>query len=338
MYRVKRLFLDIDQKAYYDWCELLRRSELKSDEQVDFTVGIYDGDRLIATGSLFQNILKCIAVCKDYQSENLLTKILQVLINRLHEFDCYHYFLYTKLQTAPFFKNMGFSEIARTEHLVFMEQGYPDFTDYLEKIKQEKRQIENAAGIVMKADPFTKGHLHLVETAARLSEIVYLFVVSDRHTKFPSLDRLQLVKKGTAHLPNVVVLPTDSYMVSRATFPTYFLQGTSEESHARIQAELDATIFKEKIAPVLSIKTRFVGEEPFSRVTEIYNESMQKVFANDIKLQIIPRKKVNGTVISATRVRQCFENRDFLTIKELVPLSTYEYLVSLLEQPVLVHN
>ena len=41
----------------------------------------------------------------------------------------------------------------------------------------------------------------------------------------------------------------------------------------------------------------------------------------------IKRKEMGAQVISASRVRKCLENKDFEGIRELVPETTYEYLV-----------
>ena len=41
----------------------------------------------------------------------------------------------------------------------------------------------------------------------------------------------------------------------------------------------------------------------------------------------IPRKQSNDEVISASRVRKLLEERVFAAIKELVPESTFKYLV-----------
>ena len=57
------------QKA---WETLLAACSLKSDEPVDRTVLIWDGDRLAATGSRQRNVLKCIAVDPAYQGEGLM--------------------------------------------------------------------------------------------------------------------------------------------------------------------------------------------------------------------------------------------------------------------------
>ena len=114
--------------------------------------------------------------------------------------------------------------------------------------------------------------------------------------------------------------------MSSATFPSYFLKDQAVESIARVQATLDATLFKERIAPALQIKTRFVGEEPLSPVTEVYNESMREIFSDTLALTVVPRIELDGQVISATRVRKALKEDDFQTIKKLVPPTTYNYL------------
>ena len=46
-----------------------------------------------------------------------------------------------------------------------------------------------------------------------------------------------------------------------------------------------------------------------------------------IEVMEIKRKEMGAQVISASRVRKCLENKDFEGIRELVPETTYEYLV-----------
>ena len=73
----------------------------------------------------------------------------------------------------------------------------------------------------MNANPFTKGHQYLVEKAKKV-HIVYVFVLSEDKSLFSKEARFAMVQKGVAHLPNVTVPITEDYLVSSATFPTYF--------------------------------------------------------------------------------------------------------------------
>ena len=82
------------------------------------------------------------------------------------------------------------------------------------------------------------------------------------------------------------------------------------------------------IAKILNIKVRNVGEEPIDMVTTQNNRSMQeRLPLYGIEFMEIKRKEMGAQVISASRVRKCLENKDIEGIRELVPETTYEYLV-----------
>ena len=116
-------------------------------------------------------------------------------------------------------------------------------------------------------------------------------------------------------------------MVSTSTFPSYFLK--EPDTYVEVQALLDAQIFV-KIAKVLDISTRYVGEEPISVVTNIYNSILKKVLPiQGVTCKEIPRLEALGQVISASRVRELLARKDYDTIKNLVPESTYKYLLTL---------
>ena len=83
VYTTKRLWIHRSQSARKDWEDLLETSNLSTQEQTDYTVGIYKGDDLVATGSYAGNVIKCVAVHSDYQSENFLTDIVVHLMDQL---------------------------------------------------------------------------------------------------------------------------------------------------------------------------------------------------------------------------------------------------------------
>lgn len=325
MYTIKRLWLKKDAQAYQQWVALIEKADLLMNEKVDYTVGIYQEERLIATGSYEKNILKYLVVDKEFQSENLLTKIVQQLIDQLSEENKRHFFVYTNPSNHPIFQAMGFKEIIATKSILFMEQGTPDFQDYLAMLKSKKKK-GIGCGIVMNANPFTKGHQYLVECAAKQADQVYLFVLSEDRSEFSFTDRLEMVKQGVAHVKNVTILPTEDYLISSATFPAYFLKEHATEEAAKAQGTLDALLFKEKIAPILAIESRFVGEEPYSKVTEIYNETLKKVFGESLSLIVLPRKCIKNEVISATKVRKALQEDDVQTLQAYLPASTYNYI------------
>lgn len=326
MFEIKRIWLNRDKKLLNEWSELLMSNNLMVDTQVDYTIGIFDKDQLIGTASLYQNIIKCVSISNQYQGNDLLAKLITYLLDYLKEQTVFHVFLYTKPESAILFESLGFKQIIETEHVVFMELGYPDFKDYLTSINEKKVNTKQASGIVMNANPFTLGHFYLIEKAASENEWVYVFVVSEDRSEFSTEERTTLVKKGCASLSNVTVLPTEQYQVSSATFPSYFLKEQAELDISAVQARLDAKLFKQYIAKNLGITKRYVGNEPYSEVTNIYNGAMQEEFGDELELIILDRKQIDSEIISATKVRQAYGQRDFEKLKKMVPETTYNYL------------
>lgn len=96
------------------------QANLGKTEQVDYTIAIYHtSGEPAATGSLDRNILKCLVVCKKYQSENLLTHLVMALLDELRERSYTNSFVYTKPKNIVFFKSLGYRVVAETENLAF---------------------------------------------------------------------------------------------------------------------------------------------------------------------------------------------------------------------------
>lgn len=325
MFEIKRLWLDRDKKTRRQWTELLEEAGLDPHEEVEYTIGAYDGETLAASASYDRNIIKCLAVNDRYRSENLLTQLMILLMERLREEGKQHFFVYTKPQNKQIFSSLGFRQIIENDRILFMEQGTPDFNDYQHLLEKAKKPGRGAA-IVMNANPFTKGHQYLAERAASVTPEVYVFVLSADRSEFSDQDRFAMVQAGLAHLKNVTVLPTNDYLVSSATFPSYFLKEKAQADLARVQADLDSQLFKEKIAPLLAIDTRFVGEEPYSQVTAIYNQEMKKIFQPELQLVVVPRLEADQEIISATKVRQALKEKNETVLKTFLPETTLRYL------------
>ena len=132
--------------------------------------------------------------------------------------------------------------------------------------------------------------------------------------------------KGISHLPNVICHDSGPYIISNATFPSYFLK--DEQAIIQGHARLDLNVFT-RIAHALSVTRRYVGEEPASQVTGIYNQIMaSELPLAGIDCIIIPRKQAKNKPISASTVRLMLQQGDFDALKELVPPSTLDYFLS----------
>ena len=207
----------------------------------------------------------------------------------------------------------------------------PELIKFVKSLEAYRRGTQESlnGSIVMNCNPFTLGHRYLIEYASSKVDTLYIFVVEENRSYFDFKDRIELVKKGTSDLKNVVVLPSGNFIISATTFPGYFYKNDLKD--VKIDCSNDLNVFAEYIAAALNIKVRFAGQEPLDPVTNQYNEGMAEILPkNGIRFEVIPRKKdEEGTsVISASRVRKCLEEGKLDEIRQIVPPTTYDYLVS----------
>lgn len=307
--------------------DLLHKSGIARDTNLDYSVGLFDEGNMVATGSCFRNTLRCLAVDPGRRGEALLNLVVTHLIEHQCEQGNTDLFVYTKCDSAKLFADLGFCEVARVkDRVVFMENRKNGFRRYLEDLAKTRIEGESVAGVVINANPFTLGHQYLLEKASKENDVVHVFVVSEDASLIPFKARYDLVIKGTAHLHNLVYHPSGNYMISTATFPSYFLKDESLviEAHAK----LDIEIFG-KIAACIGVNRRYVGTEPFSQVTGIYNRVMQKdLEAGGIECIVVLRKANHTGPISASTVRSLIHQGNVEGIRESVPYTTYSFFRS----------
>ncbi|SFH76574.1 [citrate (pro-3S)-lyase] ligase [Selenomonas ruminantium] len=196
---------------------------------------------------------------------------------------------------------------------------------YIERVAKERMPFQNTGAIVMNCNPFTKGHLYLVEQARKQVEFLYVFVVEEDKSFFSFKDRVAIAIENCKKFNNVKVLPSGMLMISSYTFAEYFNKDDIQDE--KISPISDVNIFGAYIAPFFRIKKRFVGTEPLDNVTRQYNETMKMHLADfGIELIEIDRLQNENNPISATTVRSAIKNGDIVTLKELLPDASYEYL------------
>jgi len=317
-----------DKRRQAQMDELLVQAGIARDRNLTYSAGVFDDDgRMIATGSLFGNTLRCMAVSGAHRGEGLMADIVAHLVQKQIELGHTHLFLYTKAESEKFFAPLGFTKIAQVgDKLVFMENRRDGFARYIQSLKAQVYSETPGAAIVMNANPFTNGHDYLLAKAASENDRVVLFVLSEDCSLVPYEDRMAMVRAAAAKYPNVTVVSSGSYMISSATFPSYFLK--DDALVTQTHAKLDATLFT-RIARELNLTCRYVGEEPFSAATNAYNDSLAAVLPGaGIELRVIPRKEQEGTPISASYVRKLIHDGRFEEIRAIVPETTYDYLTS----------
>jgi len=307
------------------WNMLLLKTGLKAEQLPETTVLIWEDEQLIATGSRQDNVLKYIAVDPAHQGEGLLASVISTLRQEAFAAGISHLFLYTKPQNRELFTPLFFYPIACSENVLLMEDRRNGILEHLSSLPEAKCGQNGA--IVMNCNPFTKGHQYLIETAAQECAHLYVFILSEDKSRFSAADRLEMARLGTAHLKNVTVLPSGPYMISSATFPTYFLK--ENLCVGAVQCLLDIEIFTRYYAPHFNITRRYVGTEPNCAVTNAYNEALQAHLPkHGIALRQINRITLDSAPISASAVRAAMDRGDWAFVERVVPQTTFDYLKS----------
>ncbi len=304
---------------------LIEANGFSFEHNYDVFFGMFEAGELIATAARERNIFKMICIREDYRGGHCLGELITALINSCAYTDLENYFVFTAPERMASFEQLNFNPLVTGPEVCLLEYGN-GLERYLEKHRGLVREGNNGA-VVMNCNPFTNGHLYLIEQAAAQVDHLYVFVVREDRSTFPFRVRERLVREGTQHLGNLSILDTSDYAISHVTFPAYFLK---EEDNAQLlQMRTDLTLFAKKIAPFFHITRRFIGTEPDCRTTRRYCEMMYQVLGEHriATVQII-RKQHAGRPISAFRVREVFKQGTLSSLPDLVPASTLEYLQS----------
>ena len=325
-YRVAQIPLRY-QEDRENLIEFLARHGLTFEQDIQTAFGVFDEtDALAACGCAADSLLKCFAVEPELRGRNALGLLVSSLIQERFSAGFYDLFVITRQKNEALFASCGLYPVVRTPELVLLENqqnGPMNFAASLIRPGDERLQ---AGAIVMNCNPFTLGHRALIEYAAQQCGVLHIFAVSEDRSAFPTDIRIRLVREGTADLPNVRVHLSGNYIISSATFPTYFLK--KGEDAAALQSELDISLFAQRIAPELHITKRFAGQEPLDIVTAKYNDAMRHILPQyGIEFCEIPRLSQGNTVISASRVRQLLHKKGVCEeALALVPEVTQRYL------------
>lgn len=309
------------------WKNLMARSSLEPDTRTEVTVLVWENDQLAAAGSRLGNLLKCIAVDPAFQGMDLTATVLTQLRQDAFDAGHSHLFLYTKPKNLLQFSSLFFYPVAQTQQVLLMETEPKGIDRFLDTLPVPHRGGQVGA-LVMNCNPFTLGHRYLIETAAKECDWVYVFVLSEEQPPFPAAHRLRLVREGTQDLDNVTVLPTGPYLLSAATFPTYFLP--DREKAPQVQCQLDIAVFTQYFIPKFGITRRYVGTEPYSPMTAGYNAALRENLS--IELREIPRMETDDGPISASHIRAALERKDPAALQALVPPTTFHYLTAFLKE------
>lgn len=313
----------------------LGEQDLEYDENITYSMVLEEDGKIIGTASSHNNVIKCVAISKEHQGENLLSTIFSHLVTHMFEQGIYHYFGFTKPKNKRLFEGVGLYKVAETDHVLLLENERDGIKKYMKKLQEEtnqamengeaNKQQQEVGAIIANCNPFTKGHRYLVEYAASRCKYLHLFILSEEQEFISSKARYEMVYEGVKDLKNVILHQTSDYLISPAVFPTYFIK---EKNQAfTMNCMLDIEIFKEYIAKNLGITKRFVGSEPNCQVTREYNHCLKQYLPPaGIKVEEIDRLEIDKRPVSASDVRCAYKEGRLEEVKKLVPETTYQYL------------
>lgn len=303
--------------------KFLKDFDINYEKDVDYTIAAFDGDKIVGTGSAAGRVLKCFAIDETYQGMGITNTIITRLIAYQYERGESHLFIFTKPKNIKIFSDFGFSLVEETEDVALLDNKIEE----LHKILKSMEDDRESGAIVINANPMTKGHLYLIETARKMTDLLHVFMVEEDGSTFPYEFRYKIVAEEVSKFDNVILHRGNDYIISKNTFPTYFYK--DEKTVLKAYSELDTKIFGSYFAKALNIKKRFVGTEDKDLVTKNYNDTMKKILPQyGVELIEIPRIKSGDQVISASRVRKLLKERKFEEAYKYLPDATIEALKS----------
>ena len=305
----------------------LAKSDLRLDD-MDYYAAVVDRESysMLAGGGFKDDIIKCIAVDDSLRGTGMSQQLISHLMSQMNAQGHNNVKVFTKPGNIDIFESLGFKTLGESSKAILLENGLDGLSSYVSYLKSLKREGNNGI-IVMNANPFTLGHQYLVEQAAAQVDNLYVIVVAEDKSLFSSDERQAMVTAGCAHLKNVTVCRGSSYIISAATFPSYFIKQASDAALAQIELDLDITA--RHIVPALRATVRFVGSEPSDELTRAYNSAMHDMLPQrGIKVIELPRLEKEGNHISASAVRLLLKNGNLLQAMKFVPSTTLPYLVA----------
>jgi len=311
----------------------LERMGLDYSPDIELFVIAQENDDIVACGGIAGRVLKNIAIDESVQGEGLALSLMSELLKVAYADGRDELFLFTKPQYEEVFEACGFKLIDGAAGKVILMENRYNIEAYKNRLHKLRHSGEVVGSIVMNCNPFTLGHRYLVEQACERSHWVHLFVVKEDASFFSFHDRYRLICEGLSHLKNLTIHEGSDYIISKATFPTYFIKDKKQIDS--LYTELDLNIFRNHLAPELGITHRFVGQEPLCVVTNEYNQQMKKILSRpstspSIEVVELERIEYKGEPISASRVRRLMQERNVEEIRHLVPPTTYALIEKML--------
>lgn len=299
-------------------------------ENLDRYFGIFDmNDNLVGGGGLQENVVKCIALSESTRNESLTNPLMSRIREAAMADGHYDLLLFTKPENQRIFESLAFHTVGKADKALLLESNPRGISGYCKKLSgilPQSKESRNGV-IVMNCNPLTKGHMFLIEAAAKQVDFLFIIPVMEGDSEYSYAERTAMMKAATKDIRNTAVCPGSQYSISQATFPTYFLKDLNDAAKTHIELDLD--IFSNHIAPALNASVRFVGTEPLDALTCEYNAVMKRILpSKGIEVVEIERQSLNDIVISASKARTLAETGNASEALKLLPETSVPYLLA----------
>lgn len=155
---------------------------------VYYTLQNTDGDILAGAG-LAGDVIKCVAVAAEARSEGLVAPLVSHILS---QHGAGNLKVFTKPENEAVFTSLGFHVIARAPLAILMENGR-GLEEYLASFPAPTEH-QTTGVVVMNANPFTLGHLYLLQQAAAQVDRLVVIPVKENLSQFPYTERLAMIK------------------------------------------------------------------------------------------------------------------------------------------------
>ena len=159
------LHTPLNARRQKEYLAFLTAAGLRDEEDADLVAWMTDDDGdLVGCGSLAGHTLKQVAVAPAIEGTGAMATILSALINEAAQLGIFRLFLCTKPANKNMLASMGFHTVVQLSDAILMENRKNGAADFVASLP---RFDGTCGAVVCNCDPFTLGHRHLIERAAR---------------------------------------------------------------------------------------------------------------------------------------------------------------------------
>ncbi len=253
--------------------KLIESEGLRFETDADDIVGLYDGERLVATGSRAGYVLKMLAIAPSQQGGDALGELVTLLMQRGMNAGHETFFVYTRPEHAPSFERLNFRLLVTHGMAALLEIGL-GIGEYLDTHRALVRPGRNGA-VVVNGNP-----VHARPSAPR------------RDGRPAGGSPLPLRRpRGSVGVPVRRALSSgaggDGAPPERRAARHVAVRGQRrhvpvvlpEAARRRglLQMQVDVRLFALRARAAVLGAARFVGHEPYCATTAAYNRTMAEV-------------------------------------------------------------